>query len=54
MKVKDNDWIDLFNLLYVSPDDKYLTEDKGILTCIKYAKMDKYLAEKMPVAKKLT
>ncbi|MFT7898951.1 hypothetical protein VBY74_03090 [Tenacibaculum ascidiaceicola] len=28
MKIKTNDIIDWFNLLYVSPDDKYLTFDK--------------------------
>jgi len=50
MKVKDNDWIDLFNLMYVTPDDKYLTSDKGTLRCIKYAKLDKYLAEEMLAA----
>jgi len=52
MKVKDNDWIDLFNLMYVTPADKYLTEDKGALKCVKCAKLGRYLAEKMPAANK--
>lgn len=43
MKIKNNDWIDLFNLLYVTPDDKYLTDDKSIKESIKVANMEKYL-----------
>jgi hypothetical protein len=27
-KLKENDWIDLFNLVYVKPGFKYWTEDK--------------------------
>ena len=45
MKIKNNDWIDLFNLLYVTPNDKYLTDDRGIKESIRVAKMEKYLEE---------
>jgi len=45
MRVKDNDWIDLFNLMYVTPADKYLTGDKGITRAITAGKMKKYLIE---------
>jgi hypothetical protein len=43
MKIKDNDWIDIFNMLYVSPKDKYFTKDGTWLRIIKLAKMEKYL-----------
>lgn len=45
MKIKDNDWIDIFNLLYVTPTDKYLTDDRGIKESIRVAGMTKYLEE---------
>lgn len=43
MKIEDNDWIDIFNMLYVSPKDKYFTKDGTWLRIIKSAKMEKYL-----------
>ncbi len=45
MKINNNDWIDLFNLIYVSPSDKYFTKDRGVIAIIKAAKMEKYFVE---------
>lgn len=42
-KVKANDWYDLFNLLYVQPDDKYWTNERYWINLIKKATMDRYL-----------
>lgn len=38
-----NDWYDLFNMIYVSPDDKYWTYDRKWIKLIKRAGMEKYL-----------
>ncbi len=43
MKIEDNDWVDIFNMLYVTPDDKYFTNDTTWIRIIKAAKMVKYL-----------
>jgi hypothetical protein len=48
MKIKDNDWIDIFNILYVSPKDKYFTKDNTWLRIIKSAEMEKYLISDCP------
>ncbi len=38
-----NDWYDLFNMAYVSPERKYWTGDKKWIRLIKEAGMEKYL-----------
>jgi hypothetical protein len=43
MKIYDNDWIDIFNMLYVTPNDKYFTKDGPWIKMIKSANMGKYL-----------
>lgn len=42
-KIDSNDWYDLFNMIYVQPNDKYWTADTYWLNTIKEAKMSKYL-----------
>lgn len=42
---KRNDWYDLFNLIYVSPEKKYWTKDGAWKRYIEKARMSKYLFE---------
>jgi len=43
LKMKQNDVYDLFQLVYVQPNDKFWTYDKRILRYINEIKMEKYL-----------
>lgn len=45
MKIKPNDWFDIFQLIYVQPNNKIWTREIRWIEIIKYAKMDKYLFE---------
>lgn len=44
MKFQPNDFLDMLNLIYVQPQDKYFTMEKRWILRIKNAGMDKYLA----------
>ncbi|MBI9061823.1 MAG: hypothetical protein JEZ14_07525 [Marinilabiliaceae bacterium] len=41
--LKENDWFDLFNMIYVTPQRKYWTADTKWVNIIKRAGMEKYL-----------
>lgn len=45
-KIKDNDWIDIFNLTYVSQDDLYWTKEKSKIKHIENVKLEHYLYQK--------
>lgn len=45
MRIQPNDWFDLFQLIYVQPNNKIWTCETRWIKIIKLAKMDKYLFE---------
>jgi hypothetical protein len=45
MKVEDNDYFDILNLVYVDEKSLYWTEEKRWKTIIKEAGMERYLAD---------
>lgn len=44
-KIKQNDWIDLFNLIYVNPGMKYWTRENKWIQIIKRVDLEPYLFE---------
>lgn len=48
MKIKNNDWVDIFILTYVNENDLFWTREKPKLKLIKDIKLEKYLFDNNP------